>query len=165
MNIAVQTRESRETAANTSEVELIASRENHPVAYTLKPEPIEIDPRPCVCGYMIDRHLRVDTPEGPEFYCQDIEADELAYSLVRDWEAADLRDRWRYAGEAPPPVSVRNSDITARSESRPRSYEPATSTIDTFWFLVALAEPQRLKTWLADRPKDAAFLLRLLEAD
>jgi len=165
MSIVVRTTESSERAPNAGQVALIASRENHPVAHALEPEPIEIDPRPCVCGYTIDQHLRVDTPEGPEFYCQDIGADELADNLVRDWELADARDRWRHTGEAPPTASVRNSDITARSESRPRPYEPATSTIDAFWLLVAFAEPKRLKPWLADRPKDAAFLLRLLEAD
>src|ERR1700730_208920 len=37
-----------------------------------KQSPAEIDPRPCQrCGSTIDQHRRVDTPEGPEFFCED----------------------------------------------------------------------------------------------
>jgi hypothetical protein len=40
---------------------------------------------------------------------------------------------------------------------------PAQSTIDTFWYLIALRDQARLKAWLADHPYDAPFLLKLLE--
>ena len=44
----------------------------------LEPEPLEIDPRPCgLCGLTIDRHERVDAPEGPEFFCVDLSPDEM----------------------------------------------------------------------------------------
>ncbi len=42
------------------------------------PEPIEIDPRPCLlCGLTIDRHDMVDDGEGPEFFCADLSPDEM----------------------------------------------------------------------------------------
>jgi hypothetical protein len=47
---------------------------------------------------------------------------------------------------------------------KPRPYQTAESTIDAFWYLVRLNEPDRLKAWLADRPQDAPTLLKLLEA-
>jgi len=38
----------------------------------LEPDPLEIDSRHCgECGLRIDQHRRVDTPEGPEFFCED----------------------------------------------------------------------------------------------
>jgi hypothetical protein len=157
MNIAVRTRESSERAANAGQVALVAPRENHPVAYTLEPEPIAIDPRPCVCGYTIDQHLRVDTPEGPEFYCRDIEADEFggADDLVRQWELADPRDRWKHTGEPPPPeigIPV--------STTRP-SYRTPQSTIDAFWYVVRLEDADHLKRWLAQHPRDVVTLQKL----
>jgi hypothetical protein len=60
-----------------------------------EPEPIEIDPRPCQsCGGTIDQHERVDTPEGPEFFCAEL--DDGAADIMRRWELADPRDAWRY---------------------------------------------------------------------
>ena len=36
-------------------------------------DPFEIDPNSCKsCGLTIDRHRRVDTPDGPEFFCEEI---------------------------------------------------------------------------------------------
>lgn len=38
------------------------------------------------------------------------------------------------------------------------------STIDAFWYLVRLNDPDRLKAWLAARPMDAPTLLKLWKA-
>jgi RecA-family ATPase len=60
-----------------------------------EPAPIEIDPRPCGhCGLTIDQHSRVDTPEGPEFFCHD-EAGELQRlaALRRQQEVAEIVER------------------------------------------------------------------------
>jgi hypothetical protein len=46
---------------------------------------------------------------------------------------------------------------------RPRPYRTAEATIDAFWHLVSLNEPDRLKAWLIDHPLDRAFLYKLLQ--
>ena len=46
---------------------------------------------------------------------------------------------------------------------RPRPYQTAQSTVDTFWYLVQINEPDRLKAWLEARPLDAPTLLKLYE--
>jgi hypothetical protein len=45
----------------------------------------------------------------------------------------------------------------------PRPYRTPQSTIDAFWYLVQLNEPDRLEAWLRARPSDAATLLKLYE--
>jgi hypothetical protein len=35
--------------------------------------------------------------------------------LVRQWELADPRDRWRHTGEAPPPANVRNGRLGTKA--------------------------------------------------
>jgi RecA-family ATPase len=67
-------------------------------AYDSEPDPITIDPRPCSeCGLTIDKHRRIDTPEGPEFACVEIEPDaeiQRAATLARlRMELNDPRDR------------------------------------------------------------------------
>jgi hypothetical protein len=114
-------------------------------------DPIEIDPRPCgLCGCTIDQHERVDTPEGPEFFCFPDD------DIVTRWELADPRDRWKHTGEPPPKASD-------RSTARPEPYRTPQSTIDAFWYVVGLRDPERFKAWLRDHPEDAPFLLKLLE--
>jgi hypothetical protein len=150
---------------------------NIAVADTLEPEPIAIDPRPCgLCGLAIDRHEMVDDGEGPEHYCpepDDLTLDEMERraELVREIEVAasvrgmelnDHRDAWRHTGEAPPPASVRNSDIAAKPASAPR-YSTPKSTIDAFRYLIKAGDVERIKGWLTDRPADAPYLLSLLE--
>jgi hypothetical protein len=121
------------------------------------PAPIEIDPRPCeLCGLTIDQHRMVDTGEGPEFFCEEMPLD-YAADIVRRWELADPRDRWRHTGEAPPKAS-------APPQPSPRPYRTPQTTIDAFWYVVSLCDPERLKAWLRDHPQDSAFLLKLLEA-
>jgi hypothetical protein len=69
-------------------------------------EPIAIDPRPCgLCGRTIDQHDCFDQGEGPEFFCYPDD------DLVKQWELADPRDRWKHTGEPAPPENVRNADI------------------------------------------------------
>jgi hypothetical protein len=145
------------------------------------PTPIEIDPRPCeFCGLTIDQHRMIDTGEGPEFYCIDVSPDEMtidelneafereivlaAAEIVRRWELADPRDRWKHTGEPPPTERVRNSDIGARSAPASRPHRTPQATIDAFWYVVSLKDPDRLSAWLRDHPRDTARLLKLLEA-
>jgi RecA-family ATPase len=61
-----------------------------------EPDPIEIDPRPCdACGLTIDKHRRVDTSEGPEFFCDDAELEIRASATAARlrMELRDPRDR------------------------------------------------------------------------
>ena len=46
---------------------------------------------------------------------------------------------------------------------KPRPYRTPQSTIDTFWYLVRLNDPARLKAWLQDRPQDRQTLRNLYE--
>jgi hypothetical protein len=131
----------------------------------LEPDPIEIDPRPCVCGHTVDQHFRIDTPEGPEFYCQDIEeggadADD---DIVRRLELADPRDRWKHTGEAPPSAHVRNSDISARPADRPQPYWTVQSTIDAFAHVVSTKDADGIAEWLASHPMDEKYLQKIWE--
>jgi hypothetical protein len=129
-----------------------------------EPEPIEIDPRPCeLCGLTIDRHYMVDHGEGPEFFCDDPTFDEMPLpelerraELRRQEEVAAIIARWeamdKESGRSPVPPRA------------PKPYQPADSTIDAFRFLVATDDLPRVRAWLADRPKDAPYLLALLES-
>jgi hypothetical protein len=89
--------------------------------------------------------------------------DDGVTDIVRRLELADPRDRWKQTGEAPPPVSVRNSDI-ATNPNAPRSYRTPQSTIDAFWYVVGLDDLARLAAWLDDHPRDKPTLLKLLES-
>ena len=133
---------------------------NIAVAQTLEPELIEIDPRPCkLCGLKIDRHEMVDDGDGPEFFCADLDPDEMTLDelerrseLRRQEEVAAIISQWE----------AMDVEIAVRHE--PAAYRPAASTLDAFRYLVALGDLERLKVWLADRPKDAPFLLALVES-
>jgi hypothetical protein len=83
--------------------------------------------------------------------------DNYAAQLVRQWEMADPRDAWRHTGE-PRPEPDGNQLVPERIYRTPQS------TIDAFRYVVALDDLERLKTWLADHPLDAPFLLALLES-
>jgi RecA-family ATPase len=61
----------------------------------IEPDSIEIDPRPCgQCGLTIDQHRRVDTPEGPEFFCHEneLEIQSAATAARLRMELKDPRD-------------------------------------------------------------------------
>ena len=132
----------------------------HPV-----PELLEIDPRFCeLCGLTIDRHRMVDHGEGPEFFCHDLSPDEMTLAelerraeLIRQEEVAAIIARWEAMDE----------ELDRRRAAPPRApepYRPAASTVDTFLFLVGTDDAPRVRAWLTDRPKDAPFLLDLLES-
>jgi hypothetical protein len=110
----------------------------------LEPEPIEIDPRPCeLCGCTID------------------DMEELIYLLAADlitqWERADPRDCWRHTGEQEP-----RAVEMPRAPAQP--YRTPQSTIDAFFYVVRLGDPDYLTQWLAQHSVDALHLHRLWEA-
>ncbi|HXB77793.1 MAG TPA: hypothetical protein VNX23_10370 [Bradyrhizobium sp.] len=78
-----------------------------------------------------------------------------AAQILRRWEMADPRDRWKWTGEAPPPEIV--------LALMPPPYCTPQSTADAFWHVVSLRDQARFKAFLADHPKDAPFLLKLME--
>jgi hypothetical protein len=126
-----------------------------------EPDPVEIDSRPCVlCGLTVGRHEMIDDGEGPIFYCSDLLPDEMTLPELE--RRAELRRQEDVAA-----ILARMDAMDASAEipppREPEPYRPAQSTIDAFWFVVGLGNPEQLKTWLLARPKDAPFLLELLE--
>lgn len=81
---------------------------------------------------------------------------DYASRLVREWELADMRDRWRWTGEMP------TVQQTARVERPP--YRTAQSTIDAFHVVLRERDPERLATWLRNHLDDAPTLVGMLEA-
>jgi hypothetical protein len=126
-------------------------------------QPIAIDPRPCeLCGLTIDRHDMDDDGDGPLFFCADISPDEMTLDelerraeLIRQEEVAAILARLEVMDDP-------SKRLPPRSELEP--YRPAQSTVAAFQYVVALDELERLKAWLADRPKDTPLLLALLES-
>jgi hypothetical protein len=124
-------------------------------------DPLEIDPRPCeLCGLTIDRHEMIDHGDGPEFFCADVLPDDMTLpelerraELIRQVEVAAIVAR----------MDAMNGPYQCPPPREPEPYRPAASTVDAFWYVVSLRDPERFKAWLADRPKDAPFLLKLLE--
>jgi hypothetical protein len=95
----------------------------------------------------------------PECNCAAEAAEEIIYlradDLVFQWEMDDPRDRWKHAGE-PQPTPVAEPKRTA-------TYETPQSTIDAFWHVVGMKDPDKLVAWLNDHPRDKEFLSKLLE--
>jgi hypothetical protein len=130
-------------------------------AITPEIDPIEIDPRPCeLCGCTIDRHERIDGEEGPLFFClppDEMDLDELERraELIRQVEVAAIFARLEAMDDAskrlPPP-------------REPEPYRTPEATVNAFWFVASLRDPERLRAWLLARPKDAPTLLKLLES-
>lgn len=54
-----------------------------------------------------------------------------------------------------------SNPIMEQIARRPRA--PAASTIDAFWYVVRLNNPERLKRWLKEHPDEAPHLRKLLE--
>jgi hypothetical protein len=124
-----------------------------------EPLPIEIDPRPCeLCGRTIDQHEHVDSGEGPEFFCYPDDG------ILKLWELADPRDAWRQTGELPPSSDVRNGVFDVARPRLARPYRTPKATIDAFFDVVNLDNPDYLKSWLAQHPRDAAALYNLWRA-
>lgn len=82
--------------------------------------------------------------------------DELSEACEQEimLRTADLVRRWEAEAPLPPPKPA---------PTRQRC-EPPQSTIDAFWYVVSLGKPQYLRTWLHDRPRDKAYLLKILES-
>jgi hypothetical protein len=70
-------------------------------------------------------------------------------AIIARWEAMDVEIARRKPVTPPRP---------------PEPYRTPQSTIDAFLYLVGTDDAPRVRAWLADRPKDAPFLLDLLES-
>jgi hypothetical protein len=130
-------------------------------------DPLEIDPRPCEwCGLTIDQHRMVDTGEGPEFFCEEIELQNQreANDIIGMWELADPRDRWRHTGEPPPPVSARNSDIFPKPTNALRPYSTPQATVDAFLYVARNESTEYVARWLKKHPLDAPVLQKIWKA-
>ncbi|MCA1546314.1 hypothetical protein I6F36_05785 [Bradyrhizobium sp. BRP19] len=79
---------------------------------------------------------------------------DYAARLVRDFELADPRDRWRWTGEAPPLAP-------AAEPVKERPYRTPQATVDAFFYVVRNETPARLTAWLNDHPRDAAYLHKI----
>jgi hypothetical protein len=109
--------------------------------------PIDIDARPCeFCGLTIDQHRRVDTFEGPEFFCEELEV-----QIYLD--AAAMRARWEAEG-APP---------LAQPTPAKKSYSTPQATVDAFFYVVRLDDAEYLSRWITEHPLDASALYKLWE--
>jgi len=68
---------------------------------------------------------------------------------------ADPRDRWRHTGELPPAVVP---------ESSPKKeYRTPQATIDAFFGWVVRQDQTYQARWLAEHPRDEAYLRKLWE--
>jgi hypothetical protein len=76
-----------------------------------------------------------------------------ADDIVRGWELADRRDRWKHTGELPPAPEVIPT-VAARSHRLP------SSTVDAFKHVVSLGDPVVLSKWLRDHSDVAPALLK-----
>jgi hypothetical protein len=125
-----------------------------------EPDPFEIDPRPCGwCCLTVDRHRRVDTPEGPEFFCPDLAPDEMSLDELE--RRAELRRQEEVAAIFARLEAM--DDPSRRLPAVAQRYRTPQSTIEAFKFVVSLGEPDRLEAWLLNHPQDAPTLLKLLE--
>jgi hypothetical protein len=126
----------------------------------IEPDPIEIDPRPCgLCGLTIDRHEMTDDGDGPLFFCADIDPDDM--TLIE----LERRNVLRFREEVAAILAAMPDCPPILPRSEPEPYRPAQSTADAFLFVVAAGgDIGRIRSWLADRPKDAPLLLALLES-
>ena len=128
-----------------------------------EPAPIELDPRPCgECGLTIDRHQRIDTPEGPEFFCLDLSPDEMTLDELE--RRAELRRQEEVEAIMARLVAMDDPSKRLPARSEPEPYHPAQSTVAAFRYLTAAGDIGRIREWLAERPKDAPYLLALLES-
>ena len=126
-------------------------------------DPIELDPRPCeLCGLTIDRHHMVDDGEGPQFFCDNLSPDEMTLPELE--RRAELRRQEDIAAILASWIEPVDAPSVIPADREPPPYRPAQSTVDAFRLVVAAGDVGHLKAWLGDRPKDAPFLLDLLES-
>jgi hypothetical protein len=122
--------------------------------------PDEPAPNPCEwCGLTIDRHRMVDNGDGPEFFCLDLSPDEMTLPELERREELRLQEqiaatigRWEAMDEE---VARRKAATAARE---PVPYRTPQSTIDAFWYVVRLDDPDYLARWLALHSADAPHL-------
>jgi hypothetical protein len=134
----------------------------HLLVPTIEPDPIEIDPRPCgECGLTINRHERIDTPEGPEFRCLNLHPDEMTLielerrvELIRQIEVAEIFARLE---------EMDNPSKRLPAPREPKPYRTPQSTVDAFWYVVRQDDTAKLEDWLAAHPRDAGYLVKRLE--
>jgi hypothetical protein len=86
----------------------------------------------------------------------DIDFDDAA-QIVRRWELADPRDRWKRTGEAPPAPPI--EPLPAK-----QPYRTPQSVVDAFWCTMQSGDADYLSQWLTDHPLDASYLKKLWEA-
>jgi len=100
----------------------------------------------------------VDDGDGPLFFCPDLHPDEMTLPELE--RRAELRRQEDVAAilaamtDSPPIVP----------RSGPEPYRPAQSTVDAFRLVAAGGDVAKVKVWLAARPKDAPFLIAILES-
>jgi RecA-family ATPase len=91
------------------------------------------DPDSCSnCGLAVDQHSRVDTPQGPEYFCQNEigELERLA-ALRRQQEVAEIVDRMERTSAAPPrPVRHNEPPEPPPHAEIPPSADAEPSTIE-----------------------------------
>jgi hypothetical protein len=138
------------------------------------PDLIEIDCRPCaLCGLQIDLHRMVDSGEGPEHFCFEA-AETVGYLVARKYTSTngrpfalgfnaglDFAIRHLVLQEA---ASMVEAPPIVPADREPAPYRTPRATVDAFKFVVSLANAGHLARWLRDHPRDAPFLLKLLEA-
>jgi hypothetical protein len=125
-------------------------------------DPIEIDPNPCEhCGRLIDEHECRDLGEGPEWFCypDDRTADDdgpcptCGTMQIADRELHEWTNRWVKRAED-------RRNIIPLPACR-QGYRTAQSLVAEFFLMVRLGDAEKLRAWLRDHPRDAAFLLKL----
>jgi hypothetical protein len=112
---------------------------------------------PCqLCGLTKDLHEMIAVGDGPPLlWCIDISPDEM-------W-LAELQRRGELRRQA---AVLAEREAMARQPAprrEPKPYRTPEATAAAFLYLVSLGEPERLEAWLAARPQDVPFLLKLLE--
>jgi hypothetical protein len=129
----------------------------------IDPAPLAIDPRPCEwCGLTIDRHRMVDNGDGPEFFCLDLSPDEMTLPELE--RRAELRRQEDIAAILAGWIEPVDAPSITPADREPPPYRTPQATVDAFKYAVGLGDVEHLKAWLAARPKDAPFLLAMLES-
>jgi hypothetical protein len=85
--------------------------------------------------------------------CDDALGSGYAADIVRQWELADPRDRWRHTGEGPPAPEGWAAPI--------QQYQTPQATVDAFWHVMRLDDPNYLGRWLNNHPLDAPHLHKI----
>jgi hypothetical protein len=91
-----------------------------------------------------------------------IEPCELCGCAIEDMEAlihlraAELIEQWELADRRPRKVEI--------PFAAAQPYRTPQSTVDAFWYVASLDDPDYLKRWLAEHPRDVTALQKLWEA-